>query len=453
MKRDHQKLRILLIDDDVNLSKVLAHQLKKQHAQVYVANSGKEGLQLFRENDVDVVLTDIQMPDLSGLEVLHEIRKTDKQVVVIMITAYGSIEGALEACRLGADDYITKPFGQEQLTFLIEKNVRLRRLQQENVELRHQLAERYSFANLVAESSAMKEVLRVAMQVAHSDATVLIQGESGTGKEIIAKAIHLNSPRKDKPFVVVNCPSIPENLLESELFGHVRGAFTGAVKDRVGKFQLANGGTLFLDEIGDLRLELQAKLLRVLQEREIERVGDSRPIPVDVRIIAATNRDLLELVREGRFREDLYYRLSVVPITLPPLRERKEEIPYLVDFFLRRFAPDRRFEIDPEFIRLLENYPWPGNVRELENVIERAVVLSTEDRLTAASLPPHILASVPPAREAEEGEAGHVSLEEVERRTIEAALEKAQGNKSRAARLLKIPRHVLLYRMKKLGLQ
>ena len=453
MKRDHQKLRILLVDDDVNLSKVLAHQLKKQHAQVYVANSGKEGLQLFRENEVDVVLTDIQMPDLSGLEVLHEIRKTDKQVVVIMITAYGSIEGALEACRLGADDYITKPFGQEQLTFLIEKNVRLRRLQQENVELRHQLVERYSFSNLVAESSAMKEVLRVAMQVAHSDATVLIQGESGTGKEIIAKAIHLNSPRKDKPFVVVNCPSIPENLLESELFGHVRGAFTGAVKDRVGKFQLANGGTLFLDEIGDLRLELQAKLLRVLQEREIERVGDSRPIPVDVRIIAATNRDLLELVREGRFREDLYYRLSVVPITLPPLRERKEEIPYLVDFFLRRFAPDRRFEIDPEFIRLLENYPWPGNVRELENVIERAVVLSTENRLTAASLPPHILASVPPAREAQEGEAGHVSLEEVERRTIEAALEKARGNKSRAARLLKIPRHVLLYRMKKLGLQ
>ena len=444
--------RILLVDDDVNLSKVLAHQLKKRNFEVLVANRGKEGLQLFREHEVDVVLTDIQMPDFSGLDLLQEIRKTDANVVVIMITAYGSVEGALQACRLGANDYITKPFGQEQLTFVIEKNLRLRRLQQENVQLKRQLTERFQFTNLVAQSSAMKEVLRVAMQVAASDATVLIHGESGTGKEVLAKAIHFNSPRKDKPFVVVNCPSIPENLLESELFGHVRGAFTGAVRDRKGKFELADGGTLFLDEIGDLRLELQAKLLRVLQEHEIERVGGTRTIPVDVRIIAATNQNLQELIQQGRFREDLYYRLSVVPITIPPLRERPEEIPYLVDLFLRRYAPGRRFAVEPAAIRLLQAYSWPGNVRELENVVERAVVLSTEDRLTVASLPPHIAAFTEQAAASQGMGSEPLSLEEVERRSILQALERARGNKSQAARELKIPRHVLLYRMKKLGL-
>lgn len=282
---------------------------------------------------------------------------------------------------------------------------------------------------------------------------MVILGESGTGKELIARAIHYNSSRKDKPLITVNCPSIPDNLLESELFGHVKGAFTGAIKDRKGKFELANGGTIFLDEIGDLREDVQAKLLRVLQEHEIERLGDSKTIKVDVRIIAATNKRLEKLVQEGEFREDLYYRLSVVPITIPPLRERKEEIPYLVDFFLTRYMGDRKFVIEPEVYSALQEYDWPGNVRELENAIERAVVLAADNRITVESLPVHFQApekkgTSDPVKLPQED----FSLEAVEKQAILEALERADGNRSQAARLLKVPRHVLLYRLKKLGI-
>ncbi|RMI14196.1 MAG: sigma-54-dependent Fis family transcriptional regulator [Calditrichaeota bacterium] len=446
-------LRVLLIDDDINLNKVIAYQLHKRGCQVLTATGGEEGLKLFRKASVDVVLLDVQMPDISGIEVLKEIRQQNASAVVIMITAYGSIENALQACRLGADDYLTKPFGQEQLFFVIEKALRMRQLQEENRQLRSELVEKFDLGNLIAHSGKMKDLLRMVAQVAHSDATVLILGESGTGKELLARAIHYNSPRREKPLITVNCPSIPENLLESELFGHVKGAFTGAIKDRKGKFELADGGTIFLDEIGDLPEALQAKLLRVLQEHEIERLGDSRTLRVDVRVIAATNKNLENLVREGKFREDLYYRLSVVPLTIPPLRERREDIPFLVDHFLRQYAGERRLRIDPAVISALQAYDWPGNVRELENIIERMVVLSRSDTLTLQDLPPHIVqANAPENPVGVSGEEGELSLEEIERRAIIEALHRAGGNQTQAAKLLKIPRHVLLYRMKKFGL-
>jgi two-component system NtrC family response regulator len=445
--------RILLIDDDLNLSKVLSYQLQKAGDEVMVANSGQEGLQQFAAHEFDIVITDIQMPDLNGIQVLQEIRRHNRQVVVIIITAHGTIDNAIEACRLGADDYLTKPFSKEQLRFVIEKALKLRHLQQENTQLRQELVGKYRFDNMVAHSAKMEAVLQMAGQVAASDATVLILGESGTGKELVARAIHYNSPRKDKPLVTVNCPSIPDNLLESELFGHVKGAFTGAIKDRKGKFEIADGGTIFLDEIGDLREDVQAKLLRVLQEHEIERLGDSKTIKIDVRIIAATNKNLEAMVKEGTFREDLYYRLSVVPIHIPPLRERREEIPYLVDFFITRYGKDRRFEVTSEAIAALQQYDWPGNVRELENVIERAVVLSTDNRISLASLPPsfHSL-NRPEAAAPQSILTPGASLEEIEKQAILDALQKSGGNRSEAARMLQIPRHVLLYRLKKFGI-
>lgn len=447
--------KILLIDDDVNLCKVMGYQLQKNGFDVTTANDGPVGLEYFGKQDFDIVITDIQMPGMSGIEVLNEIRRINREVVIIIVTAFGSIENAVEACHLGADDYITKPFGQEQLLFVIEKALRFRKLQSENTQLRQELAGKYRFDNMVARSSKMEAVLQMAGQVAASDATVLILGESGTGKELVARAIHYNSPRKDRPLVTVNCPSIPDNLLESELFGHVKGAFTGAIKERKGKFELADGGTIFLDEIGDLRGNVQAKLLRVIQEHEIERLGDTKTIKVNVRLLAATNKNLLELVRQGQFREDLYYRLSVVPITLPPLRERKEEIPYLVDFFIDRYGQGRQFVVEPEVITILQKYDWPGNIRELENVIERAIVLSTEDRIAPDSLPSHLfsqtgLAASPSGSEVAIPEEG-ISLDELEKQVILNTLKRTGGNRSRAAKLLKIPRHVLLYRLKKFG--
>lgn len=447
--------QILLIDDDINLCKVIEFQLQNLGFNVSTANSGKEGLRLYHKQHFDIVITDIQMPDISGIKVLAEIRRQNVQVAIIIITAYGTIENALEACRLGADDYLTKPFGQEQLLFVIEKAVRFKSLQQENNQLRQELVGKYRFENLVAKSAKMEDLLKMTGQVASSDATVLILGESGTGKELIAKAIHYNSHRKDKALITVNCPSIPENLLESELFGHLRGSFTGAIKDRIGKFERADKGTIFLDEIGDLREELQAKLLRVLQEQEFERLGGSKSIKVDVRVIAATNKDLEKLMAQGKFREDLYYRLSVVPITSPPLRERKEDIPFLVDFFLERYGKGRKFSIAPKMLAMMNAYDWPGNIRELENAIERAVVLATDNRLGPESLPPNIHHQKSNADEEtsfdfpQEG----ISLEDLQRQIFRATLKNAKGNRSQAARMLKVPLHVLLYRLKKLGMQ
>ena len=446
-------MKVLVIDDDVNLGKVISFQLSQSGYEVDTATSGGQGLQLFRAHDYDIVISDIQMPDLSGIDLLKKIRRENEQVIVIMITAYGSVDNAVEACNLGADDYLTKPFGKEQLLFTIEKAVRFRQLQTENQRLKNDLSEKFNVDNMVAKSGAMQEVLRTTHKLAQSEANVLIMGESGTGKEIIARAIHYNSRRKDKPLVTVNCPSVPGNLLESELFGHVRGAFTGAIKDRKGKFEEADGGTIFLDEIGDLQLDLQAKLLRVLQEQEFSRLGESKVIKVDVRVIAATNRDLFQLVQEGKFREDLYYRLSVVPIVLPPLRKRVEDIPYLVDFFLQRYAPDKKIRLSDDVYPALMSYHWPGNIRELENLTERLLALASGDVITLDDLPGYIVKPIEntmPAAEKTSGES--YSLEEIEKNAIIQALEKANGNQTQAARLLQIPRHVLLYRMKKFGL-
>ncbi|UCF64500.1 MAG: sigma-54-dependent Fis family transcriptional regulator [bacterium] len=447
-------MHVLLIDDDINLCKVIGYQLEKQGFRVTTAHRGKDGLRLFSQKDIDVVLTDIQMPDISGIDVLQNIRQENQQVVIILITAYGSVDNALEACRLGADDYITKPFGQEQLLFVIEKAVRLRKLQLENEELKDELAGKFRFEKMVVKSDAMQKVIQNARKVAQSDATVLILGESGTGKELLARSIHFNSPRRDKPFIVVNCPSIPNNLIESELFGHVRGAFTGAIKDRKGKFELADGGTLFLDEIGDLQESVQANLLRVLQEKEFERLGDSRIIQVDVQLLAATNKNLEQLTKEGKFREDLYYRLSVVPLTIPPLRNRKDDIPDLVRYFIQQFGHGRDIPVSAEVLQSFQEYHWPGNIRELENTIERALVLGSGSEISIDNVPPHI--SQKPGKTGDELlqlPFDDFSLENAERQLITLALQKSRGNQTRAAGLLKIPRHVLLYRMKKWKIQ
>ncbi len=451
-------MNVLLIDDDVNLSKIISTQLKNSGFEVTVANSGKDGLSAFKEDGFDIIILDVRMPDISGIEVLRKIRKSNGDIIVIIITAYGSVENALKACRLGADDYLTKPFSREQLLFVIEKANRFRKLQTENLELQQELLDKHRFGNFIAQSAPMEELIKMASQVAVSDATVLIQGESGTGKELLARAIHYNSPRKNKPLITVNCPSIPDNLLESELFGHVKGAFTGAIESRKGKFERADGGTIFLDEIGDLHEDLQAKLLRVLQEQEIELVGGSKSISVNVRVIAATNKNLDELMKSGEFRDDLYYRLSVFPLTIPPLREHKEDIPHFVDLFIQRYGKGNRYDIDPEVISVLQEYHWPGNVRELENVIERALILSTNKKITVDNLPSYILKKErADEKQPEEKDSivhrKDLSLDKIERGIISEALRRSEGNRSQAARLLKIPRHVLLYRMKKLGLE
>ncbi|MFQ6091888.1 MAG: sigma-54-dependent transcriptional regulator [bacterium] len=443
---------VLVIDDDRSLSRVLEHMLTEDGHQVTTAHDGERGLELFKRGSFDIVLTDLMMPGLDGMGVLKEVKRLNREAIVIFITAYGTVESAVEACRLGAADYITKPFSHEQLRFTMEKAIRMRELLSENIRLRTELTDRYRFDNIVGRSARMEEVFGLASRVAGSDATVLLLGESGTGKELIARAIHYTSPRSEHRFTPINCASIPDNLMESELFGHVRGAFTGALKDKKGKFELADGGTIFLDEVADLKGDLQAKLLRFLQEREFEPVGTSAPVRVDVRIIAATNKDLERLIKEERFREDLYYRLSVIPILLPPLRERKEDIPLLVDHFLNKYGKEKALTIDERAMRVLAEYDWPGNVRELENVIERATVLAGGDVITADLLPPSLRAGghrrtvpeIPP-----EG----ISMAEMEKRAVLAALERTGWNKTKAAELLKIPRHVLLYKMKKLALK
>jgi DNA-binding NtrC family response regulator len=445
---------ILLIDDDDSLRRVIEFSLTEAGYLVRTASNGEEGLRLFEKNAFDAVITDIAMPGTNGIEVLAKVNQRVPSIPVIVITAFGTIESAVEAMKQGAFDYITKPFNRDELRLTLGKAIKMRRLEKENVELRAEVTDRYCFENIIGSSNKMKDLLDLAGRVAPSEASLLITGESGTGKELLAKGVHFNSRRANGPFVAVNCAAIPEALIESELFGHVKGSFTGAVRDKEGKLELADGGTLFLDEIGDLRIDLQAKILRALQEREIDRVGSGKPVSVDVRVIAATNKDIERAVKEGVFREDLYYRLNVITLFIPPLRERREDIPLLARHFLKKFNADDDVRLDGLALSLLLEYGWPGNVRELENVMERASVLKRGLFITPNELPEklrkerigadEIILNLP-----EQG----ISLEELEKKLIVKALEKHNGNQTRAAEFLRITRPTLIYRMEKFKLK
>ena len=447
-----EPFRILVADDEPAQRELVGGFLRKHGFEVTQAADGRQALARFKQEPFDLVLTDQKMPDLSGLELLEGVRAITPEAAVLIMTAYGTIETAVSAIKAGAADYLTKPVNLDELLHRIHQVRERQRLLTENRELRDALVGRHRVEGIIGESGQMEEVLSLVRRVAPSDATVLIRGESGTGKELIAKAIHYASPRASGLLVKVNCAALPETLIESELFGHEKGAFTGAVSARKGRFELADGGSLFLDEIGDLPAPVQVKLLRVLQERELERVGSSRPIAVNVRLLAATHRNLEALVREGRFRDDLYYRINVVTITLPPLRERREYLPLFIDHFLRTFAAKNGKTIrglSREARETLLRYDYPGNVRELENLIERAVVLTRDEVIGLADLP---LTLAEPAPEPEAGVGLIAAVEGLERRMIREALAQANGTQTRAAELLGISERVLRYKLKKYGL-
>jgi two-component system response regulator AtoC len=454
--------KILVIDDEVNMCHMLAAVLAKAGYAVETAMDGRAGLEKISRQPYDVVLCDIKMPVMSGLEFLRAAADRIGQSTVIMMSAYGSIDTAVEAMKLGAYDYISKPFKPDEVLLTLKKAEERESLKRENRSLRERIRaieKDFEFGTMVAKSAAMAAVFELARKAARYATTVLILGESGTGKELIARGIHTEGERAKKPLVPVNCGGIPENLLESELFGHRKGAFTGADQNRKGLFQEADGGTIFLDEIGELPLALQVKLLRVLQENEVRPVGESRAVHVDVRVIAATSKNLEEAVRSGTFREDLFYRLNVLPIRLPPLRERPEDIPHLCGFFLARYNAKMRKavrEIAPAAMSALMEYGWPGNVRELENVIERAVLLAEEPVVTPDQLPAGLRAPADPPERAAAGAGEGFSLKEaqrsMEKRMITQALRQTGGNRSQAARLLEISHPSLLSKIKSYGI-
>ena len=444
--------RILVVDDEPAQRELVGGFLRKHGFDVAEAGGGREAVARFKQEAFDLVLTDQRMPDLSGIEVLEAVRSTSPETAVVIMTAYGTIGTAVSAVKAGAADYLTKPLNLDDLLHRVHRVRERQRLVAENRELREALAERHRVEGIIGDSGRMQEVLSLVRRVALSDATVLIRGESGTGKELIARALHYASPRAAGPLVKVNCAALAESLLEAELFGHEKGAFTGAVASRKGRFELADGGSIFLDEIGDLPPHLQVKLLRVLQEREFERVGSSRPIKVDVRLLAATHRNLEALVREGRFREDLYYRINVVTIILPPLRERREDLPPLIEHFLSAFAGKNGKTVrglTREAREALLRYDYPGNIRELENLMERAVVLTRDDVIGVEDLP---LTLETPAPGSGEGAGLIAAVEGLERRMIQEALAKADGTQTRAAELLGISERVLRYKLRKYGL-
>ena len=451
MKRNH----ILVVDDDSSLRRVMKMQLEEAGYEVSLASDGDEAWRMLEEVEPQLIITDLRMPT-SGLELLSRITEKEMQTTVIVVTAFGTIETAVEAMKLGAYDYVTKPIDFEALVLVVHRAMERQNLIEEVRTLRSALDQRYGFEGIVGHSKGFLRVLDQAVRVSQRDATVLIQGETGTGKELVARAIHNNSRRNHRPFVPINCSAIPQDLVESELFGYTRGAFTGAVANKSGRIESADGGTLFLDEIGDLPLEAQVKLLRVLQEGEHPKLGSSTLVRVDVRVIAATHRNLSAMVEDGTFREDLYYRLAVVPLRIPPLRERREDIPELIDALFERAKerhdlPDVR--LSPAVHQRLISYRWPGNVRQLENVLERLLVLSSTDLITIEDLPEELTQTssntallwpdLP-----EEG----ISLEATERELISRALEKFSGNQTQAARYLDISRRTLIYRMEKHGL-
>ena len=448
---------LLIVEDEPKMQRLLELNLSEEGYSVECAQDAESGLRLLRQGKIDLVLTDLKLPGMNGLEFLQAVKRSNAHLPVIVMTAYGTVETAVEAMKAGAGDYVLKPFSMEEIKLLIRKELDVHNLREENVTLREALGKRLEFKNIIARSPKMQEVLATVERVAPTNSTVLLGGESGVGKDLIARAIHEKSRRATGPFIKINSTAIPENLLESELFGYEKGAFTGAIASKPGKFELADKGTLFLDEIGDVPPATQVKLLRVLQEREFERLGGMRTIKVDVRLLAATNRDLRAALEDGTFREDLYYRLNVVPIDIPPLREHKEDIGGLADLFLARFAKDsgradKITGISPAAMQLLRDHYWPGNVRELQNVIERACALAAGKQLEIGDIQldtPRNRTNAAPGRFLPDG----MTLDQWEDEMIREALKRAGGNKSQAARLLGLSRNALRYRLSKIGIE
>jgi len=453
--------KILVIDDSPEILNLFSDYLRSEGYEVETAENGAKGISLIEKNFYDLILTDLRMPDTDGMEVLKYIRANSPDSVCIILTGYGTVKNAVEAIKMGAFDYLTKPVKMDEILVTFQRAFEYRDLKRENLHLRTQLKKKYRFENIIGDSEKIQKVFEVVEKVADTDSTVLILGESGTGKELIARAIHYNSYRREKPFVPVNCAAIPGELLESELFGHEKGAFTNAIRMRIGRFELANGGTVFLDEIGDMNPMLQSKLLRVLQERQFERVGGVRTIKTDIRILAATHQNLKALVQQRKFREDLYYRLNVIPLAIPPLRERKTDIPLLAHYFLDQFNKRKKKKIRgirEDAMARLVHYDWPGNVRELENTIERVIILLDGDLVTSSDLPDKFqeVPGMEPAQAAEIPESG-ISLDdavsEFERRLILQALIKTGWVKNKAAQLLNLNRTTLIEKIKRQNLQ
>ena len=439
---------ILVIEDEDKLRRVVTLHLSSSGYEIRAAGTAEEGLKL--AGDADLVLTDLKLPGMDGLAFLEQIRAQNMLTPVIVMSAFGTVENAVEAMKKGAVDFLPKPFSLDHLTVVVEKALEVRKLRDENRELREALGKKYQFENIVGRSPAMQEIFSTVTRVAPTRATVLICGESGVGKGIIARAIHEHSPRKDRPFVRVDCTAIPENLMESELFGYEKGAFTGANTSKPGRFEAANTGTVFLDEIGDVPASIQVKLLRVLQEREFERLGSNKTQHTDVRVIAATNADLREALEQGTFREDLYYRLNVVPLNIPPLRDRKDDIPYLVAHFEQKFGG----KISEGAVERLRAYHWPGNVRELENVVERSILLAPGPEVQAEDIRIDTSQrSRPVTATADQFLPEGMTLDEYEQSLIREALKRANGNKSQAARLLGLTRNALRYRLTQMGIE
>jgi len=450
--------RILVVDDEEIMCEVLSALLASEGYQIDLARDGAQALRMIREKEYGAILLDLMMPEVDGFQVLEELNRLESHPSAIVLTAYATIEKAVKATRLGAFDFITKPFKNDEILLALKNALEHRRLSEENIRLKQSLQERYSFKNIIGKSAPMQQIFDLVTQVGPTRSTILIHGESGTGKELVAKALHAASTRSEAPFVAVNCGNIPPDLLESEIFGHVRGAYTGATSSKKGLFEVADGGTLFLDEVATISMEIQAKLLRVIQEREFRRLGGLENIKVDVRIIAATNVDLQKSVREGTFREDLYYRLNVIALKIPPLRERSEDIPLLVEHFIQKFAEENEREpctLDPGALKTLLDYDWPGNVRELENVIERAVVLSSGKVITDDLFPKNLTASLTEGalRFPGDGLPLKERVANYEKALILAALEKTDWNQKKAAQLLAVNATTLSEKLKRLRIK
>jgi len=458
MTRTDKVRSVLIVDDEVGVRESLKMILKKDY-DVFLAKDAEEAFLQIKEHSPDVILLDIILPDLDGLKVLERIKQNEPDIVVIMITATNTAKTAVEAMKLGAYHYVTKPFDNDELRLIISRSLSEKALKQELIFRREEMDKSFDFGNILGKSKGMKDIFKVVKQIADSKSTVLIMGESGTGKELISRAIHYNSNRKNYPFVTINCAAIPETLIESELFGHEKGAFTNAIEKKLGRFEVAHQGTLFLDEIGELSLTTQAKILRFLEEKEFNRVGGSKTIKVDVRLITATNKDLNQMIKKGGFREDLYYRINVVPIVIPPLRERKEDIPILIDHFINKFDLENNKNvkgINKEALEFLMQYEWPGNVRELENLIERVIALTSNEYIPANELP-YSFKNIPKINGLKESVLdGKVSFlqaeEEFEKEVILDALKKTNYIQSHAAEILGISRRILKYKMDKLGI-